>query len=68
MFDRESFLSKQSIKWILILLGLIGALFIIATIVLAILYGIERNHTKYQNIIQSMLDKNDTNLINYLNR
>lgn len=45
---------KQTSLWITLLLGILAVLFFIATIVLAILFGIERNKTKIEQVIQGM--------------
>jgi preprotein translocase subunit SecG len=47
-------MQKQTSLWITLLFGVLTVLFFIATIVLAILFGIERNKTKIEQVIQGM--------------
>ncbi len=52
-----SLLRKQSAIWISLLFGVLALSFLITTIVLAVLYGVERNKTKVEQEIQGKLKR-----------
>jgi hypothetical protein len=54
-YRRKSFLWKQTSAWVTLLFGILAASLLVTTIVLAILYGIERNKTNVQQQTQGKL-------------
>ncbi len=54
-YRRKSFLWKQTSAWVTLLFSILAASLLVTTIVLAILYGIERNKTNVQQQTQGKL-------------
>jgi hypothetical protein len=54
-YRRKSFWQKQTSAWVTLPFGILAASLLVTTIVLAILYGIERNKTNVQQQTQSKL-------------